>query len=146
MKKLSPPPKEGWLARLSSSTAGISRYLVRIASVLYCAKRNERGTPSLDKGLASVRTRKRPSWRLCFPSQVATTVDRSQEKLLSSSTASITPLTPTLRSIGRLLRRIHPKSSCSRGGRSSARYGSLHTNFIFKSIECGLSVLPGLLQ
>ena len=109
-EKIEPPPKEGGgLARLSSSTAGISRYLVRVSSVLYSVKRNDRGTPSLDKGVAPFRTRKRPSRFRCFPSQFATTVDHSQEKLLFSCTASITPLTPMLRSIGRHLRQILPR-------------------------------------
>ena len=133
IEKIEPPPKEGYLSRLSSSNSRISRYLVRIASVLYCAKRNERGTPSLDKGLAGFRTRKRPSRLRCFPSQVA-------------STASNTPLNPKLRSIERHIGQIYLKSGCSRSGRSSAHYGSLHTKFIFKSIECGLSTLPVLLQ
>ena len=137
-EKIEPPPKEGWLARLSSSTAGISRYLVRISSVLFSLKRNERGTPSLDKGLAPFRTRMRPSRFRCFPSQFATTVDHSQEMLLFSSTASITPLPPMLRSNGRHLRQIYPKSSYGPSGRSSARYGSLNTKFISKSVECGL--------
>jgi hypothetical protein len=109
-------------------------------------KLKERGTPSLDKGLAAFRTRKRPSRLRCFPSQVATTEDRSQEERLFSSTASNTPLAPMLRSIGRHLRQIYPKSGCSPSGRSSAHSGSLHTKFIFKSIECGLSTLPVLLQ
>jgi hypothetical protein len=145
-EKIEPPQRRGGLARLSSSTAGISRYLVRISSVLYSVNRNDRGTPSLDKGVAPFRTRKRPSRFRCFPSQFATTIDHSQEKLLFSCTASITPLTPMLRSTGRHLRQIYPESSYGPSGRSSARYGSLHTNFIFKSVECGLSVLPGLLQ
>ena len=141
-----PPPKRG--VTLAIEFLKLRDFSIFGSNCIVFSPRNtkERGTPSLDKGLAAFRTRKRPSRFRCFPSRVATTEDRSQEELLFSSTASNTPLNPKLRSTGRHLRQIYPKSSCSRSGRSSARHGSLHTKFIFKSIECGLSTLPVLLQ
>ena len=129
----SPPPKRG--VTLAIEFLKFRDFSIFGSNCIVFSPRNakERGTPSLDKGLAAFRTRKRPSRLRCFPSQVA-------------STASNTPLNPKLRSVERHLRQIYPKSGCSPSGRSSAHYGSLHTKFIFKSIECGLSTLRVLLQ
>ena len=91
------------MGRLSSSTPGIPRYLVRIPSILCDANRRDSEAPEIDKGLAAFRTRKRPSRFRCLPTQAATIEDGSQEMRQSLSTASKTPLNPMLRSSRRHL-------------------------------------------